>query len=70
MKVHIDKILVGTHEIPVDLVVDDRTIDRRNLMDILALLDPPTDDEDDLMGQTDLEEFTPKRGPGRPRKGG
>lgn len=69
MKVHIDKILVGSHEIAVDLVVDDRTIDRRSLMDILALLDPPTEDEDALMGQAELEEYTPKRGPGRPRKG-
>lgn len=68
MKIHIDKILVGIHEIPVDLIVDDATIDRRNMMDILALLDPPTDDEDDLTAQTDLEDFTPPRRPGRPRK--
>jgi len=69
MKVHIDKILVGSHEIPVDLVVDDRTIDRRNMMEILSLLEPPTEDDEDLLGQMDSEEYVPKRGPGRPRKG-
>lgn len=69
MKVHVDKILIGAHEIPVDLVVDDGTIDRRSMMEILRLLEPATDDDDELAEQTDVEEFMPKRGPGRPRKG-
>lgn len=69
MKVHIDKIVVGEHEISVNILMDDRMAGMTTMMRILEALEPSTGEEDDLTGQSDLEEYTAKRGPGRPRKG-